>query len=418
MEGIPRGQVEEIGVNPKELGLEDGIEFVTAFIEKQLREKQTPVVVAIAGGSASGKSSAVSGKITEQIELRTGTVPLVISMDDYYKGLTFMQDQMEQGNPLNFDQPDVIDMELLAEHLSALIRGESIKKPIYSMKSGQREGYEITHPSQVIIVDGLFTLSDQFKGLYDLGVFVRAREHSRFIRRLLRDTLRTSMSPRQIIDYFLSTVSPAHDLYVEPTHSNAHIIITNEYDPVVEAGRAPNIENQIKFRADNVSKKSLESIGSIRIETVHQTDSYFAVPIGNTGKTSPESLRIREELDEAGNHIRIILGYKGPRKPTTRSRVKPILSEEISRKTERSLRSKYRELGVVRKERERWTWQHDITFCVDRVVQVTQRGITRNIGDFIEVDMSQIPSERGVQILLDSLGISRQDRILRPYIRL
>lgn len=416
MEGIPRGQVEEIGVNPKELGLEEGIEFVTAFIEKQLREKQTPVVVAIAGGSASGKSSAVSERITKQIKSHTGIGPLVISMDDYYKGLTFMQEQMEQGNPLNFDQPEVIDMELLAEHLSTLIRGESIKKPIYSMKSGERDGYKTTYPSQVIIVDGLFTLSDQFKGLYDLGVFVRAHEHSRFIRRVLRDTSRTSMSLRQIIDYVLSTVSPAHKKYIEPTIRNAHIIIKNEYNPMVEADRAPNTENQVKLSADRLNQELLTRIGARKNETVHQTDYYF-VPITNPQKTRPELLRIREERNEGDNNTRIIFGYKGPRKPTMRSRVKPVLSEEIDQGIEDHIRLKYREIGVVRKVREVWLWQDGFRFYVD-TVQVTKRGITRKIGRFIELDMSQTQSEEYAENLLHSLGERRRNFILKPYILL
>ena len=414
MENIVRDS--EGVIIPTELELKEGVETVVDETIGILETRpQNPIIIAIAGGSASGKSSAVSVKITEQIERRTGHKPLVISMDDYYRGSTFMQEQISVGNSINFDQPEAVDMELFEKHLKSLIRGEPIKKPIYSMRSGERDGYKTIYPSQIIIVEGLFALSDRFRGLYDLGVFVRVNEHGRFIRRLLRDTSRTSMSLKQIIDYFLSTVSPAHNLYIEPTIRNAHFVINNEYSPQVESYKAPNVENQIKLKADEVNEELLGNIGARKSNTVNQTDYYF-VPIPNTKQTRPELLRIREEQGN-DNKIRIIFGYKGPRNPTRRSRVKPILTEEINHNTEMGIRLRYKETGVVRKVRETWVWQDGFRFYVD-TVQVTKRGLTRNIGRFIEIDMSQTLSEEYIQTLLHSLGARRRNRVLKPYILL
>lgn len=74
-------------------------------------------------------------------------------MDDYYRGITWMQQQQEHGKEYNFDQPEVINIPRLQEHLSMLKQGESIQKPIYCMKSSEPIGTETIHPARLIIME-------------------------------------------------------------------------------------------------------------------------------------------------------------------------------------------------------------------------------------------------------------------------
>src|SRR3989344_5971436 len=206
-----------------EYDLNEGLNILTEKVSSLSRLKNN-IIIEICGGSASGKTTALA----EPLRDKFGDKALLLSMDDYYKGVTFMKEQLELGVELTFDQPEVIDMELIATHLDDLKAGESIDKPIYDFKSGERLGYEKVNPKPIIILEGLFTLDDRLAPLADLKVFIDVTFYTRAARRVIRDQNRGSWGISETLRAMFEVIEPLHRRYIESTKQNADIIIRNE----------------------------------------------------------------------------------------------------------------------------------------------------------------------------------------------
>ena len=143
-----------------------------------------PIIIGIAGGSASGKTS-ISRKLFETFE-KTNSV-VIIKEDDYYKNQDYLP--MSERIKTNYDHPFAFDHQLLIEHLNVLINGGTIEKPTYDYVNHTRSKVtEVIKYSDVIILEGLFVLeSKEIRDLLDIKVFVDTPSDVRFIRRLLRD---------------------------------------------------------------------------------------------------------------------------------------------------------------------------------------------------------------------------------------
>ncbi|MTK87439.1 uridine kinase, partial [Turicibacter sanguinis] len=169
-----------------------------------------PLIIGVAGGTASGKTS-VSTILYDAFADRTITL---LRQDDYYNDQSHMT--LEERVKTNYDHPLSMDNELLVKHLKKLMLGYSIEKPIYDYTQHTRsELTEKIEPTKIIIVEGLFVLEDvQIRDLLDIKVFVEADDDIRFIRRLLRDTTERGRTIESVISQYTESVKPMHQQFI------------------------------------------------------------------------------------------------------------------------------------------------------------------------------------------------------------
>ena len=181
-----------------------------------------PVIIGIAGGSASGKTS-IAHTLYNTFE-KTNSV-VIIKEDDYYKNQDHLT--MAQRVKTNYDHPFAFDHELLIKQLNDLISGKDIEKPTYDYVNHTRSHKtEIVAYSDVIILEGLFVLeSKEIRDLLDIKVFVDTPSDVRFIRRLLRDVNERKRTLDSIVNQYLTTVRDMHEQFIEPSKKYADLII-------------------------------------------------------------------------------------------------------------------------------------------------------------------------------------------------
>jgi len=182
------------------------------------------LVIGIAGGTGSGKTTVVNQIIDELPENEV----CVISQDSYYKSTDSLT--YEERIKINFDHPRAIDFELLETHLSNLKRGEIIQQPVYSFVTHNRTKDHIeTHPRKVVIIEGILIFnSKKLLDLFDIKIFVHADADERLIRRVRRDIKERGRDIDEVLDRYKNTLKPMHQQFIEPTKSFADIIIPND----------------------------------------------------------------------------------------------------------------------------------------------------------------------------------------------
>lgn len=185
-----------------------------------------PVIIAVAGGSASGKTTVVD-KIIKGFDPQNVTV---IKHDDYYKDQSDMP--MEERVKVNYDHPFSLDNDLMFKHLLKLILGERITKPTYDFENHNRsDRTESIVPTEIIILEGILIMEDdRIRELCDIKLFVEADDDLRFIRRLNRDMAERKRTMESVIKQYLNTVKPMHFAFVKPTKRYADVIIPNDKD--------------------------------------------------------------------------------------------------------------------------------------------------------------------------------------------
>ena len=201
-----------------------------------------PILICIACGSASGKTTVV-----DEIRSKIQDKAIFIKHDDYYR----VQDHLtkEERKKTNYDHPDSLENELLVEHLKLLLNGKEIQKPIYDfVEQTRKKEIEIIYPKPIIILEGILVLEDaRIRDLADIKVFVNCDDDLRFIRRLKRDVEERQRSVESIINQYMNTVRPMHHLFVRPTIRYADIIIPNDKEHAVGTELLiRNIESLIK----------------------------------------------------------------------------------------------------------------------------------------------------------------------------
>jgi uridine kinase len=180
-----------------------------------------PIVVGVAGGSSSGKTTVVR-QIVSKLAPQTVTV---VRHDAYYRDLSHLP--KAQRALVNFDHPDALETDLLAQHLEVLRRGESVSLPRYDFTTHTRRP-ETTRadPTPVVIVDGILVLADaDLRRLMDIRIFVDTDADLRLIRRLRRDTRERGRTVESVIQQYVATVRPMHLEFVEPSKRHADVII-------------------------------------------------------------------------------------------------------------------------------------------------------------------------------------------------
>jgi len=180
------------------------------------------IVIGIAGGSASGKTS-IARKLKTQFEETNSVV--IIKEDDYYKDQSFMQ--LEDRVKTNYDHPFAFDHELLIKQLDELCNKQAIHKPTYDYKNHTRSDVtELVTPSDVIVLEGLFVLQNpEIRKRLDIKIFVDTPNDVRFIRRLLRDTEERGRTVDSVVSQYLSTVRVMHEQFIEPSKVYSDLII-------------------------------------------------------------------------------------------------------------------------------------------------------------------------------------------------
>ncbi|MGE5374768.1 MAG: uridine kinase [Bacteroidota bacterium] len=180
-----------------------------------------PLVIGIAGGSGSGKTT-----VAQAILQRVGPDRIAfLQHDSYYKDLRGLPPA--QRDEFNFDHPNSLETELLIKHIAALRKGMAVEVPIYDFTTDSRTTHTFTvQPRNVILVEGILIFTEAaLRKMFDIKIFVDTDPDLRFIRRLERDIHERGRSTDSVIQQYMHTVRPMHLEFVEPSKRYADIII-------------------------------------------------------------------------------------------------------------------------------------------------------------------------------------------------
>lgn len=180
-----------------------------------------PFVIGIAGGTGSGKTT-----VTEAVVEAVGSAHVaLLPMDNYYKANTHLP--LEERRKLNYDHPEVFDLELYLEDIRRLLSWQRVQMPQYSFKEYTRLAQTtLVKPAPVVVLEGIMVLVDaRVRETMNLKVFVDADPDVRFIRRLQRDLAERGRSVDSVVRQYLEQVRPMHLSFVEPSKRYADVII-------------------------------------------------------------------------------------------------------------------------------------------------------------------------------------------------
>lgn len=180
-----------------------------------------PLVLGIAGGSGSGKST-IARAILEALPPGRG---VLLEQDHYYRSQSHLP--MEQREATNYDHPDALELDLLAAHLDALRAGRPVTRPVYDFTQHDRgpEGVSV-EPAPVVVVEGILVLADaRLRERFEVKLFVDTDPDIRLMRRIRRDLEQRGRTFPQIRKQYYETVRPMHNAFVEPSKRFADIII-------------------------------------------------------------------------------------------------------------------------------------------------------------------------------------------------
>ncbi len=179
------------------------------------------IVIGIAGGTASGKTTLAKKLISESAEFGTA----ILRLDDYYRDRPELS--YAEKEKLNYDHPDSFDVDLLVSHLIALKKGKTIEHPVYDFVNHARSTKTVVvHPAPVIILEGIMIFAiEKIRKQCDFRIFVDTPADIRLLRRIQRDIEERGRALDSVIEQYLSTVRPMHDSFVEPSKIYADIIV-------------------------------------------------------------------------------------------------------------------------------------------------------------------------------------------------
>lgn len=178
------------------------------------------IVIGIAGGTSSGKSTLIR-RIKEEFEDQV----TILSHDSYYKRHDDMS--YDERCKLNYDHPEAFDTQLLVYHLLELVNGNEADIPVYDFTIHNRVDETVRlYPTKVIIVEGILIFENkQLRDMCDIKVFIDTDDDIRIIRRILRDVKERGRTLESIIEQYITTVKPMHEQFVEPSKKYADIIV-------------------------------------------------------------------------------------------------------------------------------------------------------------------------------------------------
>lgn len=184
------------------------------------------LVVGIAGGSGSGKSTMVErllgGPLKESIS--------VLPHDHYYHSQEHLPAALRETH--NWDHPDSIDNQLFATHLLQLKNGDDVERPVYCFKTHRRlPDRNLVTSKPIILVEGILLLAiPVIRELIDWRIYIDAPSDERILRRIVRDTTERGRSLQSVIDQYRGSARPMHEEWIEPSCTSAHLIVPNEHE--------------------------------------------------------------------------------------------------------------------------------------------------------------------------------------------
>ena len=182
---------------------------------------KTPIIIGIAGGSGSGKST-VQRRILEAF----GESQIaILEHDAYYRDLKHLP--FEERAQFNFDHPAALETELCERHVEALRQGHAIARPMYDFANHVRlEETTTIEPRPVIILDGILVLAEpDLRAKMDIKLFVDTADDVRLMRRIQRDLSERNRTIKSILEQYERSVRPMHLEFVEPSKRFADVII-------------------------------------------------------------------------------------------------------------------------------------------------------------------------------------------------
>lgn len=204
--------------------------------------KKKAIVIGVAGGSGSGKTTvanAIKGELKE-------SDVVMLQHDSYYKNNRHLSPIELQE--VNYDHPDALDTNLLVYHLKELIAGREVEVPVYDFATHSRRASGIlVKPAQVIIVEGiLIFVEKELRDTMDVKIFVDTDADIRFIRRLRRDIEERGRTMESVIQQYMETVKPMHDAFVEPSKKYADVILPEGHNPICTTMVVSMIREQLR----------------------------------------------------------------------------------------------------------------------------------------------------------------------------
>ena len=184
------------------------------------------VIVAIAGGTGSGKTTLAKKIIDSYQNIKIN----YLSLDSYYKD--FSQMSFTERSKINFDHPDSIDFDLFYQQINEYLTGSDIKTPTYSYKKHKRlKKKGNLRQGDLLIVDGiLILLKKSIRDFFDLSIFLNVNSSERLKRRIRRDINERGRSKIEISDRFYNMIKPMHKKYVKPSKNFADVVLGEDYD--------------------------------------------------------------------------------------------------------------------------------------------------------------------------------------------
>ena len=179
------------------------------------------LTIGIAGGSGSGKTTAVK-KIVEALPQ---DAVAVMPQDAYYydNGHLTPAEKLK----INFDHPNSIEWNLLIDHLDKLKKGETVPMPMYNYVTCARAKDVVqVIPKRIVIIEGILILSQpEVRDRMDIKLFVATDSDERLIRIVRRDIIKRGRSYDDVLLHYQTYVKPMHQEFIEPTKAYADVII-------------------------------------------------------------------------------------------------------------------------------------------------------------------------------------------------
>ncbi|GMQ11124.1 hypothetical protein CsSME_00053885 [Camellia sinensis var. sinensis] len=260
------------------LSFEKGFFIVIRACQLLAQKNEGIILVGVAGPSGAGKTV-----FTEKL-LNFMPSIAVITMDNYNDSSRIIDG--------NFDDPRLADYDTMLENIHGLKEGKRVQVPIYDFKSSSRIGYRTMEVpnSRIVIVEGIYALSERLRPLLDLRVSVTGGVHFDLVKRVLRDIQRAGQEPEEIIQQISETVYPMYKAFIEPDLQTAHIKIVNKFNPfsgfqnptyILKSTRPVTVE-QIKAVLSEDYK-----------ETTEETYDIYLLPPGEDPEACQSYLRMR-----------------------------------------------------------------------------------------------------------------------------
>ncbi|CAL5445080.1 unnamed protein product [Camellia sinensis] len=260
------------------LSFEKGFFIVIRACQLLAQKNEGIILVGVAGPSGAGKTV-----FTEKL-LNFMPSIAVITMDNYNDSSRIIDG--------NFDDPRLADYDTMLENIHGLKEGKRVQVPIYDFKSSSRIGYRTMEVpnSRIVIVEGIYALSERLRPLLDLRVSVTGGVHFDLVKRVLRDIQRAGQEPEEIIQQISETVYPMYKAFIEPDLQTAHIKIVNKFNPFSGFQNPTYI---LKSTRPVTAEQIKAVLSEDYKETTEETYDIYLLPPGEDPEACQSYLRMR-----------------------------------------------------------------------------------------------------------------------------